>query len=85
MLSKIWNRDKFYTYLKLTHDVINGTVEHGRPYRCCVDDGERKLFQMYRMRTDRMRVVTGLGMTVFEAAGITRALRGSGIKFEVYR
>lgn len=95
MLSKIWNRDKFYTCLKWTHDVynnqINRTVEHG-PYRCCVDDSERKLFQMYRISNgvrgymDYLAGASGIYVTVLEAAGISRALhRRDGIKFEVYR
>ncbi len=91
MLSKIWNRYKFYDCLKRTHDVcnnqINGIVEHG-PYRCCVDDSERKLFKMYRLHSAGyiLSVTSGLRMTMFEAAGINRALhRRDGIKFEVYR
>jgi hypothetical protein len=95
MLSKIWNRDKFYTCLKWTHDVynnqINRIVVHG-PYRCCVDDSERKLFQMYRISSgvpgfmDYLTETSSMNVTMFEAAGINRALhRRDGIKFEVYR
>lgn len=95
MLSKIWNRDKFYTCLKLTHDVynnqINRTVEPG-PYRCCVDDSERRLFKMYRISNgvrgylNCLNAMSGLRVTLFEAAGISRTLhRTNGIKFEVYR
>lgn len=95
MLSKIWNRDKFYTCLKWTHDVYNNQidriVEHG-PYRCCVDDSERKLFQIYQRRNgvtgyrDCLTEMSGLSVTMLEAAGISRTLhRRNGIKFEVYR
>lgn len=90
MLSKIWNRDKFYTCLKLTHDVynnqINRTVEPG-PYRCCVDDSERRLFKLYRTHSTgyMLSVTSGMRVVLFEAAGINRAIHRRGIKFEVYR